>query len=188
MPAFDDITQQLQARLPLPPLYPTQPWDKALTQRIETASASDLVGSHVQPTQSEMLDACRAGLLLWNDDLEASHSIAQHLENATGSFRHAIMHRREGDEGNSQYWWRRTGAHPAFGAIYEAAVTALQHESHPAARVFREGLEEAKTWLPSNFLAFCYAAQRGLCESEWLERIQVVEMATLLQWCRAQMR
>lgn len=188
MRAFDDITQQLQGRQPLPPLYPTQPWNQDLTQRIQTVSATELAGADVAPAQPEMLDACRAGLLLWNDNLEVSHTIMQRLENQTGSCWYAIMHRREGDASNSQYWWRRTGAHPAFGAIHEAVLAALQDEAAPAAQAFKAKLQSAKTWLPVEFVTCCESAQCDQSGSEWLQQVQVVEMATLLHWCREQLR
>ena len=59
----------------------------------------------------------RSLLLLWHDQLDASHTISQGLENADGSFLHAIMHRREPDAWNSKYWWRRVGHHHAFPEI-----------------------------------------------------------------------
>src|SRR5277367_1162697 len=39
--------------------------------------------------------AMLAGLWLWHDWLDQSHEISQSLHSATGSFWHAIMHRRE---------------------------------------------------------------------------------------------
>lgn len=53
-----------------------------------------------------------AGLWLYADDLDRSHTISQSLENATGSYWHGIMHRREGDFSNSHYWMRRAAGHP----------------------------------------------------------------------------
>ncbi|MDT7830501.1 hypothetical protein RQM65_17665 [Pricia sp. S334] len=47
---------------------------------------------------------------LWYDakgDWEASHDIAQDLHNDTGSWIHAYLHRKEGDEFNAGYWYRR---------------------------------------------------------------------------------
>jgi hypothetical protein len=58
-----------------------------------------------------------AGLWLYVDDLDHSHTIAQSLDTATGSWWHAIIHRREGDFWNSKYWYRRVGAHPTMQSL-----------------------------------------------------------------------
>ena len=47
---------------------------------------------------------------LWYDaksDWEASHDIAQDMHNTTGSWIHAYLHRREGDDFNAGYWYRK---------------------------------------------------------------------------------
>ena len=47
---------------------------------------------------------------LWYDakgDWKASHEIAQDLDNDLGSWIHAYLHRKEGDEFNAGYWYRR---------------------------------------------------------------------------------
>jgi hypothetical protein len=63
-------------------------------------------------------DAMLAGLWLWNDDLHESHAIVQHHEgDATHSFWHSILHRREGDFANSKYWFARCGDHPALQTL-----------------------------------------------------------------------
>jgi hypothetical protein len=38
---------------------------------------------------------------------EISHEIAQDLPSETGSWIHAYLHRKEGDEWNAGYWYRR---------------------------------------------------------------------------------
>jgi hypothetical protein len=58
--------------------------------------------------------AALAGLWLWHDWLDESHSLSQDLPDPTGSFWHAIMHRREGDFSNSKYWYAKTAGHPAL--------------------------------------------------------------------------
>jgi len=49
---------------------------------------------------------------LWFDakgDWEASHDIAQDLHSQMGSWIHAYLHRKEGDEWNAGYWYRKAG-------------------------------------------------------------------------------
>ncbi|HDZ14838.1 hypothetical protein LCGC14_1602540 [marine sediment metagenome] len=56
---------------------------------------------------NEWPDALKA---LWYDakgDWKASHDVAQDMENAMGSWIHAYLHRKEGDEFNAGYWYRR---------------------------------------------------------------------------------
>jgi hypothetical protein len=38
-----------------------------------------------------------------------AHEIAQDEESPDGSWVHAYLHRKEGDEGNAGYWYRRAG-------------------------------------------------------------------------------
>jgi hypothetical protein len=49
---------------------------------------------------------------LWFDaknDWEKSHTIIQNIEDNTASWIHACLHRKEGDTGNADYWYRRAG-------------------------------------------------------------------------------
>lgn len=41
-------------------------------------------------------------------DWEASHLIAQDYSDATANWLHAVLHKIEGDVGNSHYWYART--------------------------------------------------------------------------------
>lgn len=62
-----------------------------------------------------------AGLLLWNGDLDASHTISQHIEDITGSYWHGIMHRMEPDYSNAKYWFRKVGSQRYGGTLFEGA-------------------------------------------------------------------
>jgi hypothetical protein len=43
-------------------------------------------------------------------DWDAAHQIVQqHEDNATASWIHAVLHKMEGDLGNSRYWYSRAG-------------------------------------------------------------------------------
>jgi hypothetical protein len=72
--------------------------------------------------------AMLAGLWLWHDGLNESHTISQGLNDTTGSFWHAIMHRREGDFSNSKYWYARAAGHPAISIMGMQAAATLAHE------------------------------------------------------------
>jgi hypothetical protein len=49
---------------------------------------------------------------LWHDargDWDRAHTVAQDIDDPTGAWVHAYLHRKEGDDGNSAYWYRRAG-------------------------------------------------------------------------------
>jgi hypothetical protein len=49
---------------------------------------------------------------LWWDgkgDWKRAHESAQQDEGIEGSWVHAYLHRKEGDQGNAAYWYRRAG-------------------------------------------------------------------------------
>jgi hypothetical protein len=70
-------------------------------------------------------------LALWHDgrgDWDAAHRVAQDVESADGSWIHAYLHRKEGDEGNAAYWYRRAGkpiATVSLDAEWREIVAAL---------------------------------------------------------------
>ena len=61
---------------------------------------------------------------LWHDardDWEAAHNAAQDDKSKAGSWVHAYLHRKEGDEGNAGYWYARAGRRmPADGVTLAA--------------------------------------------------------------------
>jgi hypothetical protein len=47
---------------------------------------------------------------LWHDakgDWSAAHQVAQDIDDETGAWIHAYLHRKEGDLANAGYWYRR---------------------------------------------------------------------------------
>ena len=49
---------------------------------------------------------------LWHDakgDWETAHECAQEQEDRAGAWVHAYLHRKEGDEENAAYWYRKAG-------------------------------------------------------------------------------
>ncbi len=132
-----------------------------------------------QIAAATLSDFERCGLLMLNDDLDGAHEIVQNRPDETAAFWHAIMHRREGDASNSKYWWRRTGDHAAFDSVYQNTRTYLQQENDTAAQQFLAKMDAQKSWLPEEFVDEC---QTG--DAEWLKRVQLIEIESLLHWCR----
>jgi hypothetical protein len=61
----------------------------------------------------------RAVDLALGGEWDKAHSIVQvHEDDATACWVHAVLHKIEGDEGNSRYWYRRSGQ--AFEAYADA--------------------------------------------------------------------
>ena len=46
--------------------------------------------------------------LALDGDWDASHKIAQDYSDTTANWLHAVLHKIEGDEWNSKYWYART--------------------------------------------------------------------------------
>jgi hypothetical protein len=73
--------------------------------------------AHVAIVDRDMASCCIAGVWLVHDFLDESHTISQSIETPSGSYWHAIMHRREGDFSNAKYWLRRVGRHPVIDEV-----------------------------------------------------------------------
>lgn len=73
--------------------------------------------------------AMLGGLWLWHDGLHECHELVQDLVGPTGSFWHAIMHRREGDFSNAKYWYARCADHRALRLISAMANDAVGRRS-----------------------------------------------------------
>ena len=78
-------------------------------QMLDGVTPEQLLAAVVK--SKEHADAMLAGLWLWHDGLDECHRIVQDIASPTGSFWHAVMHRREGDFSNSKYWYRRCAGH-----------------------------------------------------------------------------
>jgi hypothetical protein len=57
---------------------------------------------------------------LWHDgrgDWDQAHHVAQDVHTRDGSHVHAYLHRKEGDEANAHYWYRRAHVAPFVGSL-----------------------------------------------------------------------
>jgi hypothetical protein len=80
-------------------------------------------------------DVSPALVALWYDargDWERAHGVAQDVDDASGSWVHAYLHRKEGDLGNAGYWYRQARRPVADGSLngeWNAIVTTLLESS-----------------------------------------------------------
>ncbi len=88
----------------LPPLGPGHP-NEGTRDRLHSLTAESLCAPHPVRRQ-DFAAACLAGLWLYHDFLDESHRISQELHTTTGSYWHALMHRREPDFDNPKYTGR----------------------------------------------------------------------------------
>lgn len=111
-PEIAEATAPLFEKCPLdaamPDLIGERGASRELRGCVEAALANPVIGDH---------PALCAGLWLYVDELDRSHGFSQSLPSSTGSYWHGIMHRREGDFGNSHYWFRNTGPHPVIATL-----------------------------------------------------------------------
>jgi len=144
---------------------------KQLADRLTSLCAAAKLNSN----QQQLILAL---LLLWHDHLDASHEISQGISTADGSFVHAIMHRREPDYWNSNYWWQRVGAHAAYIALSTAVTELLQARK---AGVLAKKLLPGGRWDPGAFVDLCENAASSPEYVELLQEIQRLEKAALLE-------
>jgi len=106
-------------------LVPEGPGIAQARDVLESVRPADLVCAPVK--DADEAAALHAALWLLHDFLDESHKIAQAIDTPTGSFWHAIMHRREGDFSNSKYWYARCADHPALRSIAAQAGDIVHH-------------------------------------------------------------
>jgi hypothetical protein len=134
--------------------------------------------AHLSARQARLLEAA---VLLWHDHLDASHRIVQAIEDADGSYVHAIMHRREPDYANAKYWFRRVGPHACFAELLKRVKAHLEHDGSRelAAALTRDG-----QWDPYAFVDECQRcaiANVDAGRSRLLRNVQRIEFEVLLE-------
>ena len=164
------IGAELRARQPLPPLCPETPWNRELSRRVAAA---------------DLPPALASALLLWNDDLDASHTLSQGLPDRFGSWLHGAMHRREGDFSNSKYWFRKVGAHAGFAQMSRRAAEVLATTGGQPAPALAALVEQ---WDPFAFVDLCAAATGpNAASAALLEALQAAELKLLTELAAARL-
>ena len=85
------------------------------------------------PTEpASLTPALRA---MWHDangDWESAHRMVQDESSREAAWVHAYLHRREGDDGNAGYWYKRAGRSAVHGSLeseWQEIVGALLSSS-----------------------------------------------------------
>lgn len=153
---YEDLYAKLDARSMPPALSPRQPADAALSAAILGSGLSNLL-------------VC--GLLIWNEDFQSAHPIAQAIESEDGSYWHGIIHRMEADYWNAKYWFRRAPNHPLLRTLAE----------HAEAKPYVTGGK----WNPAAFIDACERVAGRDLNDQSLRQLQLAEIKTLLALCQA---
>ncbi len=162
--AFGSVLGPLTKPAALPPLNAGQPdnnvYDALIRLSVENAFENKLVDDE------SMAQCCISGLWLLHGYLDQSHRISQQVDSPTGSYWHGIMHRREGDYGNSKYWFRRVGNHVIWEQLAQDSV------------IFKNSI-----WDPYRFVDLCEEfAGTGTDMEKSLEEAQMREWELLFAY------
>ncbi len=93
----------------------------SFTDFLQTVATDDAPSAKLSPALTA----------LWHDqrgEWEVAHRLVQEDGGENGSWVHAYLHRKEGDEANAAYWYRRAGQPMASGTLaaeWEQIVRAL---------------------------------------------------------------
>lgn len=167
----------LDHRSPLGPGRPRQDSRDALSSLTVTSAFA-----HTQVADDEMARCCLSGLWLHHDFLDESHDFSQEIHNASGSYWHGIMHRREQDYSNAKYWFHKVGDHPVFEVLpsHIAATPPTIADDSIATRI---GLHN-DTWDPYAFIDACQqVAGNGDDAETFCRELAWLEWQTLFQFC-----
>ena len=179
-PSFGEKIDRLLAPLRLAELSPGTP-NAPMRSQLAGLSIDALFDRPV--VDRDMANACLAGLWLYHDFLDESHSISQEIHTVEGSYWHGIMHRREPDYGNAKYWFRRVGEHAIFAELARAASELAGSEADRASQC----LTKQSGWDSFRFVDLCQAAASGQNDCAMLCRqIQQREWWLLFGYCHQQ--
>jgi hypothetical protein len=145
---------------------------------VEAALNRALSGAKLTVERRELI---RGLVLLWHDQMDAAHEIAQRIGSSDGSLLHGILHRREPDYGNAAYWFRRAGRHECFPEIARRVgeLLKVRNEAGMERQLIRNG-----EWDPYGFIGLCEkAAGKGgdAAVVKILREVQGIEIEVLLE-------
>jgi len=165
------------ARLPAAPPMPLGPGAPRLAAR---ALLLSLTPENMFPNVADrsLAFACIAGLWLRYNFHDESHEISQSISSVAGSWWHGILHRREPDDWNAKYWFRRVGDHAVCTEIGRKVEVLLGQSPG-----ILEGFA-GNPWSATDFVDLCERHRgTGTPSERMCEAIQAIEWDCLMEWC-----
>ena len=169
---YGPVLGQLLAEPRLQALGPGTPHE--IARRALAGLSVAAAFAHTSVRDADMANCCLAGVWLYHDGVDEAHTIAQEVNTSTGSYWHAIVHRREPDYWNSKYWFRRVGAHP----IYPALALETQKLATSAGESLR-----SPTWDALAFVDLCERAAKDATLAALCRQVQQREWDLLFDHC-----
>lgn len=152
--------------------------NRVLADQLQELNANSLSDKPI--VDQQMAACCVSSLWLLHNFLGDSHTINQGIRTSTGSYWHAIMHRREPDFPNSKYWFRRVGSHPVFPTLCSAVRETLEGTDLVEAAAFFGTQSE---WDPFAFVDLCEAATQGKANVQLCRNVAQLEWRILFDYC-----
>jgi hypothetical protein len=152
------------------------PTPKMARELLEGVTPDQLLAAPVK--SAAYADVMLAGLWLWHDGLEESHRISQSISDVTGSFWHAIMHRREGDFSNSKYWYARASGHPVLATL-AGSVGPLVNRAPADKSLLRI---VANGWNPNAFVDFVESVSADEADVRYPIAVQLQQVEWRVLW------
>jgi len=180
-----NVLRRLNRRSGLPPLLPEGEWHPGIDEELSRVSVDWLSGGRAEGAPSAV--AYIAALHLWNDSLDRAHRLVEKLGTPTGNWLHGMVHRREGDFDNANYWFRETAFHPAYHGL-QARASAFLRRYPIVGGPIKEAADRIATqgsWNPYLFVAAA-AMQAGFIGDDdardKLEYVQQLELEAALRY------
>ncbi|HAA77550.1 TPA: hypothetical protein DCE37_20755 [Candidatus Latescibacteria bacterium] len=172
-------------------LVPSGMRESFLKRLLDQTAPGDLVAEGGNEFPALLL----AGLHLFNDDLETSHTISQSFgrESVAANFWHGVIHRREPDFGNARGWFERARSWEGLLQIRDAVQEVLERvllrpeygQTRDLAFSLKQHLDSEGIWDSGYFVDMCERfSEAGVpdeMEETLLRAVQEAEMVAALE-------